>query len=255
MADFRSWRSYWDFERRVRHESRYIRTPDDQEFLAAVLATSRDRKVQMPAGKLFWRSQLGHDWRPEHQDGQYMGDVPCPYPPERMKPLDGKAKEGRANPKGIPYLYLATTRDTALSEVRPWIGSSISVAQFKTTKQLTIVDCSRLHAEGFVFHFEEPLPAEREKAVWAHIDRAFSEPVNPTDDAADYAPTQVIAELFKSDGADGIAYKSAFGQDGFNLVLFDITVAELLNCGLFEAKSLKFEFRETDNPYFVREKK
>ncbi|MFZ0569740.1 MAG: RES domain-containing protein [Rhodomicrobium sp.] len=44
-----------------------------------------------------------------------------------MKPIPNWLSEGRANPRGIPYLYLASTRDTALAEVRPWIGSHITV--------------------------------------------------------------------------------------------------------------------------------
>ena len=48
-----------------------------------------------------------------------------------MKPLGGRATDGRANPRGIPCLYLATTKETAMSEVRPWIGSYVSAGQFE----------------------------------------------------------------------------------------------------------------------------
>lgn len=40
-----------------------------------------------------------------------------------MKPLSNSASEGRANPKGIPYLYVATDKETAMSEVRPSLGA------------------------------------------------------------------------------------------------------------------------------------
>jgi len=53
-----------------------------------------------------------------------------PHPPERMKPLAGRACERRADPEGIPYLYLAAAKDTALGEVRPWLGSMISLGVF-----------------------------------------------------------------------------------------------------------------------------
>ena len=61
----------------------------------------------------------------------------------------------------------------------------------------------------------------------------------------------MIAELFKNEGFDGIAYKSAFGGKGYNTVLFNLAEAELTSCALFEAKSLKFRFEETDNPYWM----
>jgi len=63
-----------------------------------------------------------------------------PFDTKRMKPLLGRAREGRANPKGIPYLYLATHRDTAVAEVRPWKGGAVSVGQFKIMRDLKLVN-------------------------------------------------------------------------------------------------------------------
>ncbi len=117
-------------------------------------------------------------------------------------------------------------------------------------RELVVIDCSRNHADFPIF-FNEPDPAEREHAVWAHIDNAFAEPVDRSDDAAEYVPTQIITEMFKREGYDGIAYKSAFGKKGFNIVLFDIDAAELINCFLYKVTNVSFEFSETANPYFV----
>jgi hypothetical protein len=83
----------------------------------------------------------------------------------------------------------------------------------------------------------EPGREQRESAMWSDIDRAFSEPVIPSDREADYVPTQIIAELFKANGFDGIAYRSTFGEKGFNVALFDLATAEAINCSLYEAKN------------------
>ena len=163
------------------------------------------------------------------------------------------ATEGRANPKGIPVLYLSTHRNTAMSEVRPWLGSLVSCAHFKTTKPLKIIDLSVYHRRGVVFYFDEPDASEREEAVWTDIGRAFTEPMAPADTTADYVPTQVIAELFKSEGCDGLAYKSAFGDDGYNIALFDPADAELTSCTLFEVKSLEFQFEQNDT-YWIKKR-
>lgn len=88
------------------------------------------------------------------------------------------------------------------------------------------------------------------QSVWADIDRAFSQPVSPSDDTADYVPTQIIADLFKSKGYDGIIYRSAFGG-GYNVALFDLEMAELSNCGLYTVKDLKFDFGQAGKPYVV----
>lgn len=139
----------------------------------------------------------------------------------------------------------------ATAEVRPWIGSYVSVAQFKVLRPLRIIDCARGHNSQPHF-FEEPDPEERMKAVWVHIDRAFAEPMTRSDDSADYVPTQIIAELFKREGFDGVGYKSNFGDDGFNLALFDLDAAEPINCGLYRVDRVQLDSSEQDNPYFVR---
>jgi hypothetical protein len=233
----------------VRRDFRYVRTSEIQEFLDRVLETAAGRRVTLKEGSIFWRAQLGHDWR-EHRQGEEVFEVECALPSDRMKPLRNRALEGRVNPKGIPYLYLSTTKESAMSEVRPWIGSYVSVGQFELLKNLEIIDCSRDHA-GLHIYFEEPSPEEIEKAVWSAIDRAFAKPMTRSDDSADYASTQIIAELFKNGGFGGIAYKSNFGKNGFNIALFDIDAADLINCSLYQVASVDMEFSEQDNPYFV----
>jgi hypothetical protein len=89
------------------------------------------------------------------------------------------------------------------------------------------------------------------KKVHQDIDDAFSRPVVPTDEASDYVPTQVLAEFFKVNGFDGLAYRSALG-DGHNIVLFDPDMADLHCCLLYEVKNLQFRFQEAANGYFMR---
>lgn len=248
MTEFKSWRSYSEFERAAKLQTRYIHDHEVKDFLQTVRYGSEKRVEVIPAGQFLWRAQLGHDWR---SDDEYIGDVPAPCSPERMKPPTERATEGRANPKGISYLYLATDRDTALAEVRPWIGALISVSQFKTLRELRIVNCTTDH-EGFRIYLEgEPSPQEREEVVWTDIDRAFARPVSPSDDVADYVATQIVAELFKTCGFDGVAYRSSLGG-GHNIVLFDLDAAEPINGFLFQAKKVKFDFEEAANPYFLR---
>ena len=66
---------------------------------------------------------------------------------------------------------------------------------------------------------------------------------------ADYVPPQIVADLFRHHGFDGIRYKSLLGK-GYNYALFDLDSADLLNCCLYEVKSVHFEFDQFGNPYF-----
>ena len=101
---------------------------------------------------------------------------------------------------------------------------------------------------------EEHKPHEKETKVWEDIDKAFSKPVSPNDEVADYVPTQIIAELFKNNGYDGIAYKSAFGA-GSNIVLFDLESANLVSCALYEVKNIEFNFKKASSTYSVTKRK
>ncbi len=244
---FKSWKSYRVFRSATRYGNRYIHDEEVKAFLDTVLATSKELETSIHVGCILWRAQLGNDWRSMHEEGEEL----IPFSPKRMKPLPFSATEGRANPKGIPYLYLATDKETAMSEVRPWVGAQISVGQFKIKKELRIIDCSVLHKNSLVIYDKEPDAEKRKTSVWRDITRAFSEPIDPSDQTADYLPTQIIAELFKSDGYDGIAYKSALSM-GHNVVLFDLEIADLINCQLYEAGSIKFKFYQSGDPYDVK---
>ena len=247
---FKSWTSYRLFRSYVIRKSRYAFDDETEEFLQAVVATADMRKRNYPRGTLLWRAQLGHDWVKDRQDSVEF-EIPGPLSPDRMKPLPYAAKEGRANPKGIPCLYLSTDATTAMAEVRPWAGSYISTGQFKTLKDLVLIDCSVEHGRGFLTYFREPAPSLREEAVWLPIDRSFSEPVTTNDSTADYAPTQILADHFRKHGVDGIIYGSSLGT-GLNVVLFDLNTATLLNCCLFKAKAPRFEFSQESNAYFCK---
>jgi hypothetical protein len=232
IATFHSPRAFRTFRREVLRERRYLWSEAAQEFLEGVAVTCRRRFKTVPAGHRFWRAQLGHQSRFDDQSGER---VISPHPEERMKPLSDEAVEGRVNPKGIPCLYFATSPEIAMTEVRPWLGSTISVAAFETVRALRLVDCSE----------PEPNQAESttEAAVWKDINGAFAEPIVRSDRTGDYAATQILAELFKREGSDGLTYKSAFSDKGFNVAAFDLDCAKLTESSLFRVETTNFKFK------------
>lgn len=252
----KSCESYNDFIREVTHVNRYFYSDDVNHFLAYVRDTIKTRETPVELGNIFWRAQLGCELQPIFKDSEEIQKKPVPFKADRMKPDPFKASEGRANPKGLPFLYLASTKETAMAEVRPWRDSFISVGQFKTVKNLRLVNCSGLPSHGDEFHQMPRDEQQKEEKVWADIDKAFSRPVTISDKSPDYVPTQIIAALFKSHGYDGVFYRSALAPDlstGFstplNLALFDIEAAEMLTCDLFSVEKIQFSFRTSSNGY------
>lgn len=255
-ASFDSYRSYRSFVTSV-NQSRYFRSETDLRFLEAVFESSLERREIIPAGAVLFRAQVGHDWRKDDRFDDDDISYPCAHPPQRMKPLPNRASEGRVNPKGAPVLYTATNYETAVAEVRPWVGAYVSVAAMELQRAVTLVNCTEDDRRIWLrFDDAEPTPSERAKQVWQDIDRAFAQPYDPADTTiAGYAPTQVLAEFFRREGLDGIAYRSAMGGPGHNVALYDPGVAELIKCDLVEIRAVNFDYTEVDNPYYVRSKR
>lgn len=264
MPGFKSFSSYGDFAREIKRHSRFIRSQETEDFLLAVSGTVQPRQATLPAGKTLCRAQVGYE-TVRRVDEDHEFDEELPFGRDRMVPQSDRAREGRVNPQGIPCLYLAINPETALAEVRPGMDSLVSVGFFKTLRDLLIVDCSWYPEHpGFLHHLlntpwdeidepdKEPEPAALERAAWGDIDHAFARPVTRSDDAADYAPTQVLAELFKSKGMDGLVYKSALREDGYNIALFDLEAAKIHSCQLYQVEKIRYSSAKYGSPWYLR---
>jgi hypothetical protein len=143
-------------------------------------------------------------------------------------PPKTRVTAGRANPAGIPYLYVAEKEQTAVSEIRPFLGGKVTVASVRPRNSLQVVDLTEVRPLGSLFGHEE-LKMELEKnALLSILNRELSKPINPTLVDVEYVPTQYLAEVILSAGYDGIRYKSAMHKGGFNLVFFGHEKLEIL---------------------------
>jgi RES domain-containing protein len=246
MTEFKWGYDYERFASRVTRSYRYRLDAEGENFLQTVLDTSTRRRRELPKGTRVWRAQLGA--QPPVSEEREDGSVDIQYRAlalERMKPLADSATEGRVNPKGIPVLYVATTPDTAMCEVRPSLASDISLAELQLDRALTLVDCTVASGRSIFSYAGRQVPAaEREEVVWHSINDAFTRPVDSSDRLADYAPTQVIAEAFRRAGIDGIIYRSGFGGGGHNIALFSLNDASALNVKLMHAVAVNFTFAD-----------
>jgi hypothetical protein len=237
------------FKISVLHDQRYAQGKDARSFLRAVEETSVKRIRAVPAKTALWRAQVGNEAQEVEVDNFGPVRAPVPFGSQRMKPISTLAADGRVNPRGIAYLYLASNSRTACSEVRPWRGALISLGQFETVRGLSIVDCTldRKMCPFKRFNTAKGTglmwgPEDYERLAWGEICDAMSVPVPPESTLLSYVPTQIIAERFRISGADGIAYKSLLAKGGVNYALFDPNDADLVSCKLVETKAIHFSF-------------
>lgn len=248
---FNTWEDFKKFEAAVKSEYRFIHSPEVKEFLANIKETLPNRTILLDRGTIFFRSQIGYE--PFEAEGQIGA---CGFPSERMKPKPNNSHEGRANPKGISYLYLSDDPNTSLAESRPHKGQIISLAQFRINRDLKIVDCCTvpMHESEIRFIFNSPQSQEDIRdAIWSRINSAFTKPIANNDTHSDYVPTQILAELFKSSNLDGIRFKSGMGE-GHNFLLFDVDSADFINSAVMETKAISYEFSVFTDHYLLRGK-
>ncbi|WP_246185503.1 RES family NAD+ phosphorylase [Pandoraea iniqua] len=133
------------------------------------------------------------------------------------------ASHGRANPAGIPYLYLGSKPETAVAEIRPHTGEVAFVADFVISDSLKIADLRNPRSFVSPFIWSDTAVVAQLRADIPFLERLGQEltrPVLPRSAAIDYIPSQYLCEFIKKSGFDGVAYSSSVSS-GINLALFD----------------------------------
>lgn len=146
---------------------------------------------------------------------------------EMGAPPARRATHGRANPAGIPYLYLGSLPATAAAEVRPHTGEVACVADFTVAAPLNAVDLRNPRGLVSPFLLADARAIGQLRADIAFLERLGEEltrPVLPSGAAIDYIPSQYLCEFIKKVGYDGVVYRSSVSE-GINLALFDAAKA------------------------------
>lgn len=148
----------------------------------------------------------------------------APFPIDKMgAPPKRIATHGRANPAGIPYLYLGSQPDTAIAETRPHTGELICVADFATPPDLRLVDLRQPRKVVSPFVLVDANDVARMRSDLPFLERLGDElmrPVLPQAAAIDYTPSQYLCEFIKKRKYDGVLYRSSVST-GINLALFE----------------------------------
>ncbi len=140
---------------------------------------------------------------------------------EMKKPPAKKVQNGRANPLGIPYLYIASTAETAIAEVRGHKGEFVTVLEFTVKRKLELFDLREPKNTISPFDFLDEI-----EFIYAHmpyltlLGDELSKPVSPSKANLEYLSSQYLCEWIKQIGGyHGIIYKSSIA-DGNNYVIF-----------------------------------
>lgn len=167
-----------------------------------------------------------------------------PYKIEEMgAPPKHLATHGRANPTGIPYLYLGSLQETAAAEVRPHTGEVACVADFTIPPHLKAVDLRnpRKLVSPFVLGDAGEIGQLRADIPFLEkLGEELTRPVLPRSAAIDYIPSQYLCEFIKKSGYNGVVYRSSVSS-GMNLALFNPDLAVAGEVSLFDISRVSVE--------------
>lgn len=138
------------------------------------------------------------------------------------------ASAGRANPVGIPYLYLASSVETALSEIKPQKAAHAHVARFKqiSSDALRIVDLVSPRSAISPFKWGAGIPDLLSTIPFIEaLELELSTPVQSSGAAIEYLASQYLCELIKKCEFDGVRYRSSVST-GVNYSFFDPALFE-----------------------------
>jgi len=142
---------------------------------------------------------------------------------EMGKPPKEKVLNGRANPLGIPYLYLASNIETAISEVRGHKEEKLTIAEFEMKSNLELADLRDPQHNISPFEISEDNEIEliyKNMPFLILLGNELSKPIIPREANLEYLPSQYLSELIKHIGFHGIIYKSSI-TGGNNYVIFN----------------------------------
>jgi len=197
---------WFTFTEELKHKNRFL--PDGAPKMDLFVKFGPLLGVNIKKGtQIFYRARINDEGR------QFLLK-------EMKKPPQKKSLNGRANPIGISYLYVASTPETAIAEVRGHKGESVTVLDFTATKDLTLFDLRDPKNTISPFEWLDEI-----EFVYNHmpyltlLGDELAKPVIPSKAHLDYLSSQYLCEMIKKIGFHGIIYKSSI-SDGHNYVIF-----------------------------------
>jgi hypothetical protein len=203
-------------------------------FLENVIDFESLKKYLSDKSKSYKEGELFYRGRRSRKEGFPLTEL--------GKPPAEKSTAGRANPQGIPYLYLSTDKKTTLYETRASYLDYVAIGTFRLLKEINVV---KLRTVEISSPFEEDI---FNKLVYQpflkNLEHDLSKPLRRFDSDLDYLPTQYFCEYIKHIGFDGVEYGSSMNLGGINLAIFDDANFECFESKIVEVNNFEISYQE-----------
>lgn len=218
----------WDlFSHEIKRKNRFFISEMIDTEVLSILARL---VITYPVGTVFYRARISD---------ALLSNV------ELGKPPYAQTTPGRANPVGIPYLYVSNSEETTLYETRVALHEGISIGKFVLTEPLNVVSLKNIANFGPFEILDRSFVTEefiRFRPYLQKLENELSKPVRKQDVHLDYLPTQFLCEYIKSEGFDAVEYKSAMNGKGYNLAIFNDNKLSLESSTHYKVNDIKYDW-------------
>jgi hypothetical protein len=225
--------SKWEmFKEEIKNTNRFhIQSTINLEKLKEIFE-NESFKTELKKGRKFFRSRISDS---NGINIQNMGNPP-----------NDKASSGRANPRGISYLYLADKIETSIYESRASLFDYVTVGEFKLNQNINILNLRKPDNDPIIWAEAEAIDDYLTYIPFIKtLQMELSLPIRKVDKEIDYLPTQYLSEYIKSIGIyDGVEFQSSLDPNGYNLAIFYPYKFECINTKVYEIDSINIKFNE-----------
>jgi RES domain-containing protein len=225
------------------HRLKIIDTGGAEPFGMTPEALGR-AEATMPAGSIIYRARNGYI-STKVSPHFYQKE---PYPAGEIgAPPVSKASVGRANRAGQVVLYVADREETAVAEVRPARGFLVTIGEFRTKRELRLLDL--IKELPTINPFTDPALSDTIElySLFHAFAIDLSTPLDRGDDTSTYLPSQSLTDAVRGAGFNGIRYPSAMHPGESNIVLFDPTDVEFMSSRLVKITAVGIKFELVDD--------
>jgi hypothetical protein len=214
---------YWEtIKDEIKWKKRFFSNISTLEELGWQSIFDEKQTFEWPNNEYLFRGRLHYN---SNQKEYKLEDMGCPH--------NGQVPAGRANPQGIPYLYLSKSIETVLYEIRSTFLDEISVGTFKIKSDATIILVDFTEKASAFSKIDEIVEYTKSMLLKRYISTDLSKPIRRYDSEIEYIPTQFICEYIRLiSNADGILFNSSLHKGGKNIVLFEQDKVECVSVEL-----------------------
>ena len=173
--------------------------PPDGDYVERLVASALQCATELPAGTRLYRARI-------HPKEKELETEPLPWSEVGMAPR-GLVRGARLNPDRISCLYCSFAPETAVAEVRPWLGARVSIGCYVSKVGLRVVDLRQEAADRL---------GDIHLMAVAHM---IGRPVG-FDDRESYLPSQFLSEQLKAREVFGVRFDSSLSPGGSNIALY-----------------------------------